>query len=79
MGCHATAFRLFVTVGTTSSCTPFRHIAGRNGAHLARLGQKTRSTLVEAAIADYRGVTLCGDTLVKMEAFKSIVYSRPLY
>lgn len=33
----------------------------------------------EAAIAEYCGVTLCGDVLLRMEAFQSIVYSRPLY
>lgn len=33
----------------------------------------------EAAIADYCSVALCGDVLLKMEAFQSIVYSRTLY
>ena len=33
----------------------------------------------EAIIASYCGITLCGDVLLKMEAFQSTVYSRPLY
>ena len=33
----------------------------------------------EAAIADYCTVALCGDVLLKMEAFQSILYSRTLY
>jgi len=33
----------------------------------------------EAVIADYCNATLSGDVLLKMEAFQSIVYSRPLY
>ena len=33
----------------------------------------------ETVIADYCGVTLCGDVLLKMEAFQSTVYSRALY
>ena len=33
----------------------------------------------EAVIADYCNETLRGDVLLRMEAFQSIVYSRPLY
>jgi hypothetical protein len=33
----------------------------------------------EAVIADYCKETLCGDVLLRMEAFQSIVYSGPLY
>lgn len=33
----------------------------------------------EAVISEYGEMTLCGDPLLKMEAFRSVVYSRPLY